>query len=226
MSRIVILTGAGISAESGVPTFRASDGLWCSHRVEAVATPEGFAADPALVQDFYNQRRRQLAEVQPNAAHHALARLAAHPAHEVLVVTQNVDDLHDRAHAAAGSPPPLHMHGELLKARHIITGSVQDWHTDIPVESDLRPHIVWFGEMPLEMERIERALDACDLFLSIGTSGNVYPAAGFVSAAKHASAHTVELNLEPSLGHSLFDEKILGPATQVVPNYVRHLLSQ
>jgi NAD-dependent deacetylase len=223
--KIVVLTGAGISAESGVPTFRASDGLWCGHHVEAVATPEGFEADPALVQDFYNQRRRQLAEVQPNAAHHALARLAAHPIHEVLIVTQNVDDLHDRAHVAAGAAPPLHMHGELLKARHVITGAVQDWHTDIPVESDLRPHIVWFGEMPLEMDRIERALDACDLFLSIGTSGNVYPAAGFVSAAKQAGAHTVELNLEPSLGHSLFDEKILGPATQVVPDYTERLIS-
>lgn len=224
--KIVVLTGAGISAESGVPTFRASDGLWCGHRVEAVATPEGFAANPALVQDFYNQRRRQLAEVQPNAAHHALARLAANPAHEVLVVTQNVDDLHDRAHMTAGAAPPLHMHGELLKARHVVTGAVQDWYTDIPVESSLRPHIVWFGEMPLEMARIERALDVCDLFISIGTSGNVYPAAGFVSAAKNADAHTVELNLEPSLGHSLFDEKILGPATQVVPEYVRRRLSQ
>jgi len=223
--KIVVLTGAGISAESGVPTFRASDGLWCGHRVEAVATPEGFAANPTLVQDFYNQRRRQLAEVRPNAAHHALARLAADPAHEVLVVTQNVDDLHDRAHATAATSPPLHMHGELLKARHVITGAVQDWHTDIPVESNLRPHIVWFGEMPLEMDRIERALAASDLFLSIGTSGNVYPAAGFVSAAKHAGAHTVELNLEPSLGHSLFDEKILGPATQVVPSYVARLIN-
>ena len=225
MRNIVILTGAGISAESGVPTFRASDGLWCGHRVEAVATPEGFEANPALVQDFYNERRRQLADVQPNAAHYAVARLAADPAYEVLVVTQNVDDLHDRAHAAVGATPPLHMHGELLKARHVITGAVQDWHSDIPVDSDLRPHIVWFGEMPLEMDRIEQALETCDLFLSIGTSGNVYPAAGFVSAAKHAGAHTVELNLEASLGHSLFDEKILGPATQVVPAYIERLFS-
>lgn len=224
--KIVVLTGAGISAESGVPTFRASDGLWCGHRVESVATPEGFDANPALVQDFYNQRRRQLAEVQPNAAHHALAGLAADPRHEVLVVTQNVDDLHDRAHAAAGAAPPLHMHGELLKARHVITGAVQDWQTDIPVVSDLRPDIVWFGEMPLEMDHIEQALESCELFLSIGTSGNVYPAAGFVSAARYAGAHTVELNLEPSLGHSRFDEKILGPATQVVPDYVARLLSQ
>ncbi|MFT4076355.1 MAG: NAD-dependent deacylase [Asticcacaulis sp.] len=223
--KIVVLTGAGISAESGVPTFRASDGLWCGHSVESVATPEGFAANPALVQDFYNMRRRQLAEVSPNAAHHALARLASDPAHEVLVVTQNVDDLHDRAHAAAGALPPLHMHGELLKARHLITGAVQDWQTDIPVASDLRPHIVWFGEMPLEMDRIEQALEACELFISIGTSGNVYPAAGFVSAARSAGAHTVELNLEPSLGHSQFAEKILGPATQVVPQYVARLIN-
>ena len=223
---IVVLTGAGISAESGVPTFRASDGLWCGHRVEAVATPEGFAANPGLVQDFYNERRRQLRDVAPNAAHHALARLAAQWPGEVLIVTQNVDDLHDRAHAAVDAARVLHMHGELLKARHVITEEVRDWSTDIPVESDLRPHIVWFGEMPLEMDRIERALSKCSLFLSIGTSGNVYPAAGFVSAAKRAGAHTVELNLEPSMGHSLFDEKILGPATQVVPDYVEKLLAR
>ena len=221
---IVVLTGAGISAESGVPTFRASDGLWCGHRVEHVATPEGFAANPALVQDFYNQRRRQLREVAPNAAHHALARLAAGP-HGVLVVTQNVDDLHDRAHAAAGVAAPLHMHGELLKARHVRTGEVRDWNSDIPAESDLRPHIVWFGEMPLEMERIYAALAACDLFVSIGTSGHVYPAAGFVSAARGAGARTVELNLEPSLGQSLFHEAIYGPATQVVPAFVDTLLA-
>ena len=223
---IVILTGAGISAESGVPTFRASDGLWCGHRVEAVATPEGFEANPTLVQQFYNERRRQLRDVVPNAAHHALAKLAVVCPGDVLVVTQNVDDLHDRADAEAGAPPVLHMHGELLKARHVVTGQVRDWSEDIPVESDMRPHIVWFGEMPFGMHAIEQALGDCDLFLSIGTSGNVYPAAGFVSAAKRAGAHTVELNLEPSLGHSLFDEKILGPATQVVPAYVERLLSQ
>ncbi|MEI9904182.1 MAG: NAD-dependent deacylase [Asticcacaulis sp.] len=223
--QIVVLTGAGISAESGVPTFRASDGLWCGHRVEDVATPEGFKANPALMQDFYNQRRRQLREVEPNAAHHALARLAAGP-HEMLVVTQNVDDLHDRAHAAAGVAPPLHMHGELLKARHAETGDVLDWRDDLPADGDLRPHIVWFGEMPLEMERIHAALEACDLFMSIGTSGNVYPAAGFVSAARAAGAKTVELNLEPSLGRSLFHEARYGPATQVVPAFVAELLSQ
>ncbi len=223
--RIFILTGAGISAESGLATFRASDGLWCGHRVEEVATPEGFAANPALVQDFYNQRRRQLREVEPNAAHHVLARLAADGRHEVLVVTQNVDDLHDRAHRAAGVADPLHMHGELLKARHVRTGAVQAWSEDIPVESDLRPHIVWFGEMPLGMERIYSALDVCDLFISIGTSGNVYPAAGFVSAARSAGARTIELNLEPSLGQSLFHEARYGPATQVVPDFVATLLA-
>jgi NAD-dependent deacetylase len=259
---IVILTGAGISAESGVPTFRASDGLWCGHRVEDVATPEGFRANPDLVQDFYNQRRRQLREVAPNAAHHALARLAAEWPNEVLLVTQNVDDLHDRARLAveqglpsaqAGvgdvSPPPrrherselavrdknelIHMHGELLKSRCTRTGQVCTWSEDIlpdtvsPFHPDatLRPHIVWFGEMPLRMDRIEQALGDCALFISIGTSGNVYPAAGFVSAARHAGAHTVELNLEPSLGQNLFHEHHYGPATQVVPEFVERLLA-
>ncbi len=224
MKNIVILTGAGISAESGVPTFRASNGLWCGHRVEKVATPEGFAADPALVQHFYNQRRRQLAEVAPNAAHHALARLIRDWPHKVLVVTQNVDDLHDRAHAAAGVAPPLHMHGELLKARHIHTGAVSDWTGDMTADGDVRPHIVWFGEIPLGMDMIEDALMNCGLFLSIGTSGNVYPAAGFVAAARRAGAKTVELNLEPSLGHTQFHEAIHGPATQLVPAYVDSLL--
>ncbi|EGF93065.1 NAD-dependent deacetylase [Asticcacaulis biprosthecium C19] len=227
IQNIVILTGAGISAESGVPTFRASDGLWCGHRVDEVATPEGFEANPALVQDFYNQRRRQLAEVEPNAAHHALARLAAEwDRGEVLVVTQNVDDLHDRAHAVTRTADcVLHLHGELLKARHLETGHVSDWSGDMAADGDVRPHIVWFGEMPLDMDVIYRALRKSHLFLSIGTSGNVYPAAGFVQEASRAGAHTVELNLEPSLGHSLFDEKILGPATKVVPEYVERLLA-
>ena len=225
---IVILTGAGISAESGVPTFRASDGLWCGHPVDKVATPEGFAADPALVQDFYNRRRRQLAEVTPNAAHHALAKLAAEWDGHLLLVTQNVDDLHDRAHAALAPKAGfslIHMHGELLKARHVTTGTVQDWSDDIAVESGLRPHIVWFGEMPFDMERIEEALYSCDLFVSIGTSGNVYPAAGFVAAARRSGAHTVELNLEPSLGQSYFAEQHYGPATKIVPEFVERLLT-
>jgi NAD-dependent deacetylase len=237
MNSIVILTGAGISAESGVPTFRASDGLWCGHRVEEVATPEGFEANPALVQEFYNQRRRQLREVEPNAAHRALARLGVEWPGDVLVVTQNVDDLHDRAHAEVPARDGfhlIHMHGELLKARCTETGKVCDWHDDIlpdtvsPFSPDatLRPHIVWFGEMPLAMPVIERALSKCSLFVSIGTSGNVYPAAGFVSAARRAGAHTVELNLEPSLGQSLFAERHYGPATEIVPAFVERLLSR
>jgi NAD-dependent deacetylase len=227
MCNLVILTGAGISAESGVPTFRASDGLWCGHRVEDVATPEGYEADPARVQDFYNQRRRQLRAVQPNAAHRALAKLAATWDGDLLLVTQNVDDLHDRAHADLPPKPGfklIHMHGELLKARHNDTGEVIDWQTDLPADGPLRPHIVWFGEMPLRMLEIERALSQCGLFVSIGTSGNVYPAAGFVQTARRAGAHTVELNLEPSLGHDLFAERLHGPATEVVPAFVERLL--
>jgi NAD-dependent deacetylase len=227
---LVVLTGAGISAESGVPTFRADDGLWCGHRVEDVATPEGYAADPALVQAFYNQRRRQLAEVRPNAAHRALAELAARWEGDFLLVTQNVDDLHDRAHEEtppAGGFALIHMHGELLKGRCTRSGVVMDWRDDMAADEAsphhpqgrMRPHIVWFGEAPLEMERIERALGRCDLFVSIGTSGAVYPAAGFVQAARYAGARTVEINLEPTSGARLFDEGVYGPATQAVPAF-------
>ncbi len=231
---LVVLTGAGISAESGVPTFRASDGLWCGHRIEDVATPEGYAADPALVQDFYNQRRRQLAQVRPNAAHRALADLAARWAGDFLLVTQNVDDLHDRAHTE--TPPAerfelIHMHGELLKGRCTRSGVVMDWSGDMAADQTsphhplgrMRPHIVWFGETPLSMERIERALEVCDLFVSIGTSGAVYPAAGFVQAARAAGARTVEINLEPTTGARLFDEGVYGPATQAVPTFFNAL---
>ena len=227
---LVVLTGAGISAESGVPTFRASDGLWCGHRIDEVATPEGYAANPALVQDFYNQRRRQLAEVQPNAAHYALADLAARWPGDFLLVTQNVDDLHDRAHVETPPAPGfelIHMHGELLKGRCTRSGVVSDWPGDMTAnepspdhpEGRMRPHIVWFGEMPLAMGRIERALARCDLFVSIGTSGAVYPAAGFVQQARAAGARTVEINLEPTDGAGLFDEGVYGPATQVVPAF-------
>lgn len=227
---LVVLTGAGISAESGVPTFRASDGLWCGHRVEDVATPEGYAADPALVQDFYNQRRRQLAEVAPNAAHLALAELAGRWTADFLLVTQNVDDLHDRAHEAVLPAPGfelIHMHGELLKARCTRSGVVSPWLGDMAAdepspdhpEGRMRPHIVWFGEMPMGMNRIERALADCDLFVSIGTSGAVYPAAGFVQQARMAGARTVEINLEPTMGRALFDEGVYGPATEAVPGF-------
>jgi NAD-dependent deacetylase len=229
---IVILTGAGISKESGLDTFRDADGIWAKVRLEDVATPEAFVRDPATVHSFYNARRRGLlsGEVAPNAAHAALARLETEWPGELLLVTQNIDDLHERA----GSRSLLHMHGELLKGRCGSCGAVSPWHEDMDLESacpacgrsgTMRVHVVWFGEMPFEMERIFAALARCGLFLSIGTSGNVYPAAGFVQEARTTGrAHTVELNLEPSEGHSLFEERIYGPATEVVPAYVERLL--
>ncbi|MCR9255615.1 MAG: NAD-dependent protein deacylase [Alphaproteobacteria bacterium] len=230
---IVILTGAGISKESGLATFRDADGIWAKVRVEDVATPEAFRANPVRVHDFYNARRRQLQEahVEPNAAHQALARLEREWPGPVLLVTQNIDDLHERA----GSRNLIHMHGELLRGRCEDCGTVHDWPGDMSLSSPcpacgrssvLRPHVVWFGEMPLEMDRIYAALDNCALFLSIGTSGNVYPAAGFVQEVKlQGTGHTVELNLEPSEGATLFDETIHGPATRVVPDYVGRLLN-
>ena len=229
MARIVILTGAGISAESGLRTFRASDGLWEDHRIEDVATPEGFARDPALVHRFYNQRRAAAAAALPNAAHHALARLEAAGAHQVLVVTQNVDDLHERA----GTRQLIHMHGTLTGAlcaacdhRWPAPAEMQQTHA-CPAcgRPATRPDIVWFGEMPYLMEQIWAALRAADLFVSIGTSGNVYPAAGFVADARHAGVPTLELNLEPSQGTRMFDEARHGPATQVVPAWVDQMLS-
>ena len=203
---IVILTGAGISAESGIKTFRAADGLWENHRVEDVATPEAFLRNPLLVQNFYNQRRQQLLTpaIQPNAAHRALAKLEkAFPAGKVLLVTQNIDDLHERA----GSRNLIHMHGELLKGRCQTSGGLVDLDHDLTVnlpcplcggKGCLRPHVVWFGEMPLQMETIYRALSQCDRFISIGTSGNVYPAAGFVEEANRHGAHTCLLYTSPS----------------------------
>ncbi len=226
---IVILTGAGISAESGLRTFRDADGLWERHRLEDVATPEAFQRDPALVQRFYNERRRQLKVVEPNAAHLALARLEEAWPGDFLLVTQNVDDLHDRA----GSRDPLHMHGELLKARCLACDEVCAWELDLDGDSTcpgcarrgrLRPHIVWFGEMPLGMDRIYEALERCTIFLAIGTSGKVYPAAGFVEAVP-PWARTLELNLEPSSVADAFLEHRFGPATGTVPQLVGELLA-
>lgn len=230
---IVILTGAGISQESGIRTFRAADGLWEEHSIDDVATPEGFARDPQLVHQFYNTRRAQLlsGDIEPNAAHQALAKLEQEYPGEVLVITQNIDDLHERA----GQKDLIHMHGELLKMRCSVTGQLYDIHGDITGSSSceccgltetLRPHVVWFGEIPLEMDRIYRHLAHCDLFLSIGTSGNVYPAAGFVREAKQAGATAYELNLEPSETNYDFDQHIYGLATQTVPQLVDDLLSQ
>lgn len=230
---ILVLTGAGISAESGIRTFRASDGLWEEHRIEDVATPEGFAANPALVHGFYNQRRRQLLSdaVAPNPAHLALARLEADFPGDFLLVTQNIDDLHERA----GSRNLIHMHGELLRMRCARTGALYPVADDIAVTDrcpccgeagTLRPHVVWFGEMPLMLEEIYRALNGCDLFVAIGTSGNVYPAAGFVREASRAGAHTLEINLEPSAVQSAFAEKRQGRASEQVPLLVAKLLRQ
>jgi len=227
---LVILTGAGISAESGVKTFRADDGLWENHRVEDVATPEGFKRDPNLVQRFYNERRRQLPGVFPNAAHVALVELERAWPGPFLLVTQNVDDLHDRA----GSQSLLHMHGELLKVRCAACNGVFRWEADVLRDSrclscqavgKLRPHIVWFGEIPLGMEKIYETLANCDYFAAIGTSGHVYPAAGFVQWVSQ-DCHTVELNLEPSLVNSAFKESRHGPATKTVPAWAREMTLQ
>tara|TARA_E500000305_G_C4005487_1_gene229687 strand:+ start:16 stop:741 length:726 start_codon:yes stop_codon:yes gene_type:complete len=228
---IVILTGAGISKESGLDTFRDADGIWSKVNLEDVATPEGYLRNPVMVHAFYNARRRSLMDsnVVPNAAHAALAKLEQAWQGNVLLVTQNIDDLHERA----GSSKLLHMHGEMLKARCERTGEIFDWRDDLTLESrspttneegTLRPHVVWFGEMPLYMEEIYEALSDADLFISIGTSGNVYPAAGFVQEARMHGAHTIELNLEPSEGATLFTEKRYGPASEIVPAYVEELL--
>ncbi|WP_374762922.1 NAD-dependent deacylase [Yunchengibacter salinarum] len=229
---IVVLTGAGISAESGVATFRDSGGLWEKHAIEDVATPEGFARDPDLVHRFYNDRRAQLDQVDPNPAHQALARLQrAHPA-TVTVITQNVDDLHERG----GVVEPIHMHGALREVRCIACDRVHDWtgptgrDTICPsckMAGTIRPNIVWFGEMPFQMDRIFDALRAADLFLSVGTSGTVYPAAGFVSeVARLGRAHSIEINMEPSDGASLFRECRHGPAGTLLPALVEELLDR
>ena len=228
--RIVVLTGAGISAESGLGTFRGKDGLWTRYDLREVATPEGFARNPALVHEFYNARRANLLAAPPNAAHRALARLEAEHAGAVTVVTQNIDNLHE----CAGSTHVVHMHGEMLKARCAACGARTACERDLSLCSacedcgavgHMRPDVVWFGEMPLHMERIDRLLERCDLFVSIGTSGQVYPAAGFIARVRDIGlAHTVELNLEPSDGSSLFAERHVGPATRLVPDYVDRLL--
>ncbi len=219
---IVILTGAGISAESGLGTFRDEGGLWAQHKIEDVATPEGFARDPELVQRFYNMRRAEAVKAVPNAAHHALAALEA--VHDVLVVTQNVDGLHE----AAGSKNVLHMHGSLARAMCATCQARWDAPLVMTVsnacpscgEKATRPDIVWFGEIPYGMEKIDAALSQATLFASIGTSGNVYPAAGFVAEARRLGVPTVELNLEPSAGYSMFDEVRIGPASKTVPEWV------
>jgi NAD-dependent deacetylase len=232
-ARIVILTGAGISAESGIPTFRGSDGLWEGWRLEEVATPQAFARDPERVRRFYDLRRRALLapDVAPNAAHHALARLERAWGGEVLLVTQNIDDLHERA----GSRSLVHMHGELLKARCLACATTWPCRDDMAragacpacgAIGRARPHVVWFGEVPLELERIATALSRCDLFVAIGTSGVVYPAAGFVAeVGRVGRAHTIEIDLEGSAVSTSFAECRRGRAAELVPQLVEELLA-
>ena len=228
---IVVLTGAGISQESGLDTFRDADGIWSKVSIEDVATPEAFKRNPQRVQEFYNSRRVQLvnSNVTPNAAHLALGKLEREWLGIVTIVTQNIDNLHE----LGGSENLIHMHGELLKVRCAACQTILSWQKILSIETTcpscdeggkLRPHVVWCGEMPLEMDQIHRRLDECSLFISIGTSGNVYPAAGFVQQAISARAHTVELNLEPSEGASFFSETRYGAATEIVPAFIDEIL--
>jgi NAD-dependent deacetylase len=234
LDTIVVLTGAGISKESGIDTFRDKDGLWSKYDIEEVATIQAFHRNPQKVLDFYNERRAAFrsANIRANAAHHALGRLEKEWPGEVVVVTQNIDLLHEEG----GSKKVLHMHGQ--------AGKIRCMHCNLVIDSDmelspasvcsscqgkggLRPHVVWFGEIPLHMEEIGEALDRCGLFMSIGTSGTVYPAAGFVQQVRMGGVgHTVELNMEPSDGHSLFAERHYGPASELVPSYVDKILRE
>ncbi|MBM3559182.1 MAG: NAD-dependent deacylase [Alphaproteobacteria bacterium] len=230
-STIVILTGAGISRESGLATFRDADGIWATLSIEEVATPAAFARDPTRVHAFYNARRRQMLapSVQPNVAHRALAELESFWPGEVVVVTQNIDDLHERG----GTTAPVHMHGELWRSLCMYCRDVRECRTYLGVElactacgrtGGMRPNVVWFHEMPYHMDRIGALLTRCGLFVSVGTSGNVYPAAGFVQEARfRGGAQTIELNLEPSEGYGLFHAARHGPATQLVPDFVAAL---
>jgi NAD-dependent deacetylase len=229
---VVVLTGAGISAESGISTFRDADGLWQSHSIEELATPEGFKANPDLVYHFYNQRRMQIMDKQtlPNPAHMALSKLEVALGTGFTLITQNVDNLHEKG----GVKRVLHMHGSLLSEKCVVSDKSRQITHDLNAQSGcdcceipqhMRPDIVWFGEMPYYMNDIECSLNSADLFVSIGTSGNVYPAAGFVQLARHCGAYCVELNLEPSEGKSLFDEHHTGKASLLVPAFVERLLS-
>ncbi len=220
--RIVVLTGAGVSADSGVATFRDPDGVWARHDWREVATPEGFAANPALVHSFYNARRAQLPDVQPNAAHIALARLETALGDAMVLVTQNVDDLHERA----GSLRVWHMHGALNKARCAVCAAVHIWPGNLSAETccpdckasgGMRPDVVWFGETPRFMDEIAEAIASADLFVSIGTSGSVYPAAGFVTEARALGVPCTELNLEPSENAAAFTGRRYGRAADIVP---------
>ncbi|HYF54862.1 MAG TPA: NAD-dependent deacylase [Salinarimonas sp.] len=228
---LFILTGAGISAESGLGTFRDTGGLWARFDPMKLATPEGFARDPEAVHAFYNTRRRAMAQARPNEAHRALARLEAALGDRLHLCTQNIDDLHERA----GSRRVVHMHGELLRHRCTGCGAVERGADDLDLDTPcpacgrtgtMRPDVVWFGEMPMHMEAIEDALLAADLFVAIGTSGSVYPAAGFVAQAREAGIRTLEINLEPADNARLFDAGRYGPASETVPAWVEDVLRE
>jgi NAD-dependent deacetylase len=228
--RVFVLTGAGVSAESGLGTFRDQGGLWARFDPMQLATPEAFARDPERVHAFYNLRRRNLLAAAPNAAHAALGRLSAALGPDLFLCTQNIDDLHERAGAT-----PVHMHGELLKARCLRCGAVHRWIEDLGVDvacpacgraGGLRPDVVWFGEMPYGMDAIEVALAAAELFIAAGTSGAVYPAAGFAAEARSRGIPTLELNLAPSDNARDFDDARYGPATETVPAFVEDLLDR
>lgn len=227
--RVFVLTGAGVSAESGLGTFRDAGGIWARFDPMKLATPQAFARDPEAVHEFYNMRRRNLIAAEPNAAHAALARLAGGV--DLFLCTQNIDDLHEQA----GSPQVHHMHGELLKARCLGCGATRPWREDLHVTSacpacghcgGMRPDVVWFGEMPYGLDLIEARLARADLFIALGTSGAVYPAAGYVSAARGFGIRTVEINLEPSDNAQAFDERRYGPASLEVPRFVDDLLGR
>lgn len=229
MKNIFVLTGAGISAESGLRTFRDSDGLWEGHRVEDVATPQAYARNPKMVHKFYNMRRAQLLTLGPNPAHVALAKLGRQVGDALTLVTQNVDDLHERG----GSRNVWHMHGELLKKRCELCREISACREDLSIYTEcsncgraggLRPHIVWFGEMPFLMDQIYDRVSQCDVFISIGTSGLVYPAAGLAAEAKEHGAHTMEVNLTSTELSANFDELIQGAAAEVVPELVTRFL--
>ncbi|MBC6981499.1 NAD-dependent deacylase [Caulobacter sp. 17J80-11] len=232
--KLFILTGAGVSAESGLGTFRDAGGIWTRYDLQQVATPEGFARNPVLVHEFYNARRRNLLAAEPNAAHAALARLEQElpgKGGRVFLCTQNVDDLHERA----GSRAVHHMHGELFRIRCVHCGDARDWREDLSVftlcpacrqAGGLRPDVVWFGEEPRDMEMIQRELVQADLFVSIGTSGSVYPAAGFVAEARRAKVRTCEINLQPSDNARRFDQVVYGPATETLPAWVEKVLER
>ncbi len=231
--RIFILTGAGVSAESGLSTFRDKGGVWSQYNLQGVASIQGYERNPSFVLDFYNMRRNTHKDVKPNAAHVALAELErtwAERSGSVTLCTQNVDNLHERG----GSQRVLHMHGEIAKARCHQCGAVVPYDGDISLDlgcvscgrtDGMRPHVVWFGETPLLMDEIYAALAAADLFVSIGTSRNVYPAAGFVSTARRAGIPTMEINLEPSENASAFDDGRYGKASEQAPAWVAEMVA-